>query len=92
MAPSVIAGRGEGLTRVDEFEIKHVNETGNLLMERSRIIAERVEDGRLAIVGLNYHLSDGAWAVREDRRHRRVGTSVHGDVVRRRSTAPECRP
>lgn len=60
VAPSVIAGRGEGLTRVDEFEAKHVNETGKLLMDRSRIIAERVAEGRLAIVGLNYHLNDGA--------------------------------
>ena len=57
--PSVIAGRGEGLTRVDEFEARHVNETGKLLMERSRIIADRVGDGRLAILGLNYHLNDG---------------------------------
>ena len=60
VAPSVIAGRGEGLTRVDEFEAKHVNETGKLLMDRSRIIAERVAEGRLAIVGLNYHRDDGA--------------------------------
>lgn len=58
--PSVIAGRGEGLTRIDEFEAHHVNETGKLLMERSRIIADRVNDGRLAILGLNYHLNDGA--------------------------------
>ncbi|MFT3716784.1 MAG: carbonic anhydrase [Gordonia sp. (in: high G+C Gram-positive bacteria)] len=57
--PSVIAGRGEGLTRLDEFEAKHVNETGKLLVERSRIIADRVADGRLAILGLNYHLDDG---------------------------------
>ncbi|MEZ5210393.1 MULTISPECIES: carbonic anhydrase [unclassified Gordonia (in: high G+C Gram-positive bacteria)] len=59
VAPSVIAGRSEGLTRVDELEARHVNETGKLLMERSRIIAERVEAGKLAIVGLNYHLADG---------------------------------
>lgn len=58
--PSIIKGRAEGLTRVDEFEARHVNETGKLLVDRSQIIAERVADGRLAILGLNYHLNDGA--------------------------------
>lgn len=58
--PSVIAGRGEGLQRVDEFEARHVVETGKLLAERSRIIADRIADGRLAVIGMNYHLSDGA--------------------------------
>lgn len=58
--PSVIAGRGEGLTRVDEFEMRHVTETGKLLVERSRIIADRVAEGKLAVIGLNYHLNDGA--------------------------------
>ncbi len=58
--PSVIAGRGEGLVRPDEFEARHVVETGKLLTERSRIIADRVADGRLAVIGLNYHLNDGA--------------------------------
>lgn len=57
--PSLLLGRSEGLERVDEFEARHVVETGKLLVERSRIIAERVADGRLAIMGLNYHLSDG---------------------------------
>ncbi|MDL9936155.1 carbonic anhydrase [Gordonia sp. ABSL1-1] len=59
VAPSILAGRSEGLTRVDEFEARHVVETGKLLMQRSRIIAERVKRGDLAIVGLTYHLDDG---------------------------------
>ena len=58
--PSMIVGRREGLTRVDEFEQRHVTETGKLLVERSRIIADRVAEGTLAVIGLNYHLSDGA--------------------------------
>lgn len=59
VAPSVLAGRREGLTRVDEFEARHVVETSRLLMQRSRTIAERVEDNSLAIVGLTYRLDEG---------------------------------
>ncbi|GAB83576.1 putative carbonic anhydrase [Gordonia rubripertincta NBRC 101908] len=59
VTPSILAGRSEGLTRVDEFEARHVVETGRLLMQRSRIIADRISTGKLAIVGLTYKLSDG---------------------------------
>lgn len=59
VTPSILAGRSEGLTRVDEFEARHVVETGRLLMQRSRIIAERVANGKLAIVGLTYQLGEG---------------------------------
>ncbi|MBM7366021.1 carbonic anhydrase [Gordonia hydrophobica] len=59
VAPSVLAGRAEGLTGYYEFVGRHVQETVELLVERSRIIADRIEDGRLAIVGLTYHLEDG---------------------------------
>ncbi|MFW0795163.1 carbonic anhydrase [Gordonia sp. CPCC 205515] len=59
VTPSILAGRSEGLTRVDEFEARHVVETGRLIMQRSRIIADRVATGKLAIVGLTYQLGEG---------------------------------
>ncbi|MGF7122852.1 carbonic anhydrase [Rhodococcus sp. TAF43] len=59
VAPSILMGRQEGLTTVDELEGRHVVETGSLLMQRSRIIADRVEKGTCAIVGVTYKLSDG---------------------------------
>ncbi|QNG17386.1 carbonic anhydrase [Rhodococcus triatomae] len=59
VTPSILMGRNEGLTTVDELEARHVAETGSLLMQRSRIIAERVEKGACAIVGVTYKLSDG---------------------------------
>ncbi|MBC2641724.1 MULTISPECIES: carbonic anhydrase [unclassified Rhodococcus (in: high G+C Gram-positive bacteria)] len=59
VAPSILKGRREGLTTVDELEGRHVVETGALLMQRSRIIAERVEAGTCAIAGVTYQLSDG---------------------------------
>ncbi|AQA24781.1 carbonic anhydrase [Rhodococcus sp. MTM3W5.2] len=59
VAPSILMGRNEGLTEIDELEARHVVETGDLLMQRSRIIADRVEAGTCAIVGVTYKLSDG---------------------------------
>ncbi|AQT81899.1 carbonic anhydrase [Mycolicibacterium litorale] len=65
VTPSILVGRREGLTRVDEFEARHVIETGTQLLARSTAIAERVAAGTLAIVGLTYHLADGKVALRE---------------------------
>nr|GLK37860.1 hypothetical protein GCM10017611_47250 [Rhodococcus wratislaviensis] len=59
VAPSILMGRREGLSTVDELEGRHVVETGALLMQRSRIIAEKVESGACAIAGVAYKLSDG---------------------------------
>jgi carbonic anhydrase len=59
VAPSILIGRKEGLTTVDELEGRHVVETGKLLEERSQIVARRIADGRCAIVGVTYKLDDG---------------------------------
>ncbi|MCF8570004.1 carbonic anhydrase [Gordonia sp. HY002] len=59
VAPSILLGRAEGLTAYFEFVTRHVQETTQLLMQRSLKIAERVEAGELAIVGLSYRLEDG---------------------------------
>ncbi|MEE2031404.1 carbonic anhydrase [Rhodococcus chondri] len=59
VAPSILIGRKEGLTTVDELEGRHVVETGKLLEERSQIVARRIADGRCAIVGVTYKLEDG---------------------------------
>lgn len=59
VTPSILVGRREGLSSVDEFEARHVNETVTQLAGRSRIIADQIEEGRLAIVGATYHLADG---------------------------------
>ncbi len=63
--PSILQGRREGLGRVDEFEARHVTETGAQLMARSTAIAERVAAGDLAIVGATYHLADGRVVLRD---------------------------
>lgn len=63
--PSILEGRREGLSRVDEFEARHVTETGAQLLSRSTAIAERVTAGNLAIVGLTYQLADGRVVLRD---------------------------
>jgi len=59
VAPSILMGRRDGLSRVDEFEKRHVRETVAQLLSRSAAIAERVAAGTLAVAGLAYHLADG---------------------------------
>lgn len=63
--PSVLLGRRDGLTRVDEFEARHVNETAGQLARRSTAITERLESGMVAIAGLTYRLADGRVVLRD---------------------------
>ena len=65
VTPSILLGRSAGLTRVDEFEARHVNETVAQLRVRSAAIAQRIQEGKLAIVGLTYHLADGRVVLRD---------------------------
>jgi carbonic anhydrase len=65
VTPSILLGRRDGLTRVDEFEARHVNETVAQLCRRSTAIAERLDVGALAIVGVTYHLADGRVVLRD---------------------------
>ncbi|MBV9513931.1 MAG: carbonic anhydrase [Mycobacteriaceae bacterium] len=59
VTPSVLSGRREGLTKVDEFEAQHVRETAAQLLSRSTAILERIPTGDVGIVGLTYRLADG---------------------------------
>ncbi len=65
VAPSILLGRRDGLTRVDEFEARHIHETVLQLMARSTAIADRVTARTLAIVGVTYHLADGRAVLRD---------------------------
>ncbi len=65
VTPSIMLGRRDGLTRVDEFETRHVIETGSQLLARSTAIADRVSRGDVAIVGVTYQLADGRIVLRE---------------------------
>ncbi|MBF6332752.1 carbonic anhydrase [Nocardia transvalensis] len=68
VTPSILIGRREGLTGVDEMEARHVVETARLLMQRSMIISQRVATGECAIACVTYKLNDGRVQL-----HRAVG-------------------
>lgn len=59
VAPSILLGRRDGLTRPDEFEARHIQETVAQLTARSTAIGERIAAGTLAIAGVTYRLADG---------------------------------
>lgn len=65
VTPSILRGRREGLTRVDEFEARHVTETAVQIQDRSSAIAQRIAAGQVAIVGVTYHLADGQIQLRD---------------------------
>ena len=59
VTPSILMGRREGMTKLDEFEAKHVNETVLQLRDRSTAIRDALDAGTVAVVGATYHLADG---------------------------------
>jgi carbonic anhydrase len=63
VAPSILMARRDGLTRVDEFEERHVRETVAQLVSRSMAISQRVAEGTLALAGVTYHLANGQAAL-----------------------------
>lgn len=60
VTPSVLAARATGLTDDADFIAEHVRQSVDLLIDRSRTLAEAVASGRAAVVGLAYRLVDGA--------------------------------
>ncbi len=65
VTPSILLGRRDGLTGVDEFTVRHVIETGVQMLNRSTAISQRVTNGSLAIAGVTYQLADGRVVLRE---------------------------
>ncbi|HEX5202261.1 carbonic anhydrase [Paractinoplanes rhizophilus] len=57
--PSVLAARTAGRTQADEVVAEHVQRTVALLLDRSRVLADRVAAGQVGVVGLRYRLSEG---------------------------------
>ncbi|RAS59727.1 carbonic anhydrase [Lentzea atacamensis] len=59
VTPSVLAARAAGRLQADEILVEHISRTVDLLLDRSRLLAERVAAGQAAVVGLCYRLADG---------------------------------
>lgn len=60
VTPSILAARAAGLTADDDIIAEHIRHTVDLLLDRSRILADQVNSGRTAVVGLSYRLADGS--------------------------------
>ncbi|GGS91478.1 MULTISPECIES: carbonic anhydrase [Streptomyces] len=60
VTPSVLAARAAGRETAEDVLAEHIENTVDLLLERSRVLAERVAAGRLGVVGLSYRLADGS--------------------------------
>ena len=59
VTPSVLAARAAGHTEDADYIAEHIRHTVDLLLDRSRALAEAVQAGRVAVVGLSYRLADG---------------------------------
>jgi carbonic anhydrase len=59
VTPSVLAARRAGLHDIDAIVEEHARHTASLLVERSASIAQRVAEGRCAVVPVSYRLVDG---------------------------------
>lgn len=60
VTPSVLAARSAGLTQDSDIIAEHTRHTVDLLLDRSRVLADQVEAGQTAVVGLSYRLADGS--------------------------------
>ncbi|MFF8280650.1 carbonic anhydrase [Streptomyces lateritius] len=60
VTPSVLAARSAGLTQDSDIIAEHTRHTVDLLLDRSRVLADQVKTGQTAVVGLSYRLADGS--------------------------------
>ncbi|MFJ8083054.1 carbonic anhydrase [Streptomyces sp. NPDC096205] len=60
VTPSVLAARSAGLTGDSDIIAEHTRHTVDLLLDRSRVLADQVKAGKTAVVGLSYRLADGS--------------------------------
>lgn len=59
VTPSVLSARKHGASTTDDVEAEHVRHTARLLADRSSLVGDRVQAGRLGIVGATYGLREG---------------------------------
>lgn len=50
VTPSALAARAAGLTREDDTIAEHIRHTVDLLLDRSRVLADQVTAGQTAVV------------------------------------------
>lgn len=58
--PAIVESQREGDGSVEDVARRHLRHTVHDLVSHSGLISEAVESGRLAVIGVNYQLADGA--------------------------------
>jgi carbonic anhydrase len=59
ITPSVLTARRAGITDVNSTVIEHTKQTAQRLVDSSRVIAEAVGNGSVAVIGVSYRLDEG---------------------------------
>lgn len=57
--PTVISSLDAGIDDIDLINLNHISDTIDELLQMSSLIRERVESGKLAVVGAQYRLTEG---------------------------------
>lgn len=57
--PSVITAHRDGTTDVNGNVVEHVKQTTERMVDSSKIIADAVDGGRTAVIGVTYRLAEG---------------------------------
>lgn len=59
VVPSVLSARAAGRLQRDEILAEHISHTVDLMLDRSRLLADRVDSGQVAVTGMCYRLGEG---------------------------------
>lgn len=59
ITPSVLTSRRNGVTDVNATVVEHIKQTSQRMVDSSRVIADAVERGSTAVIGVTYRLEDG---------------------------------
>lgn len=59
ITPSVLTARRNGITEINDMVEEHIRQTAQRLVDSSRVIADAVEKGSTAVVGVTYRLDEG---------------------------------
>ena len=59
ITPSVLTSRRNGVTDINSTVVEHIKQTSQRMVDSSRVIADAVERGSTAVMGVTYRLEDG---------------------------------
>lgn len=59
ITPSVLTSQRNGVTDINATVVEHIKQTSKRMVDSSRVIADAVENGTTAVMGVTYRLKDG---------------------------------